>query len=200
MTTITEDRKRLKAIHKKEFIELMKEHNLAKYQPDNPFTLASGAVSPWYFDVKSALMFDPTRRLIADMLDIELAEVEASGGLPPLVGGPANAAYLLVGIQRRTRRSFVLRKAEKDHGIVGKIDGWPAQSGDRVVLVEDVITTGGSLLPCIRYVESRGAEVIEIIVVVDRNENDQLGKYREQGLVHALTTKEDFLQEGKLHK
>lgn len=173
---------------KRRFIEAMKEHNLAKFQPDNPFTLSSGMRSPWYFDVKSALLHKSTVRLIGTMLYDVL-----KGSSATVVGGPANAAYLLMPLIFDQERRFVMRKAEKGHGIVGKIDGWEPKEGDRVVLVEDVITTGGSLLPCIQYVEERGAILDQIIVVVDRNENDQLGKYRD--LVRPLTTKEDFIDD-----
>lgn len=157
---------------------------LAKFQPEKPFTLASGAESPWYFDVKSALMFRETRKTISDILNMRVEN-------NVVAGGPANAAYLLVSQLYFTERCFVVRKAEKDHGIVGKIDGWPPNKGDSVVLLEDVITTGGSLLPAIKYVEEREANLKAIIVVVDRNENDQLGEYRR--LVRPITTKEDFL-------
>ena len=172
------------------FISAMKKHNLVKYQPDNPFTLSSGLQSPWYFDVKSALLMRTTRVLITRMLYDALQESRAT-----VAGGPANAAYLLMPLVDRSV-CFVMRKAEKGHGIVGKIDGWAPKKDDNVILVEDVITTGGSLLPVIHYVEEQcKAHVEKIIVVVDRNENDQLGKYRDR--VQALTTKEDFLDQIK---
>ena len=171
---------------KRVLIESMKEHDLAKFQPDNPFTLSSGMQSPWYFDVKSALTLRKTRAIVVSLINSVIKQP-----YPDVSGGPANAAYLLVPLLHHPEHSFVMRKAEKGHGIVGKIDGWAPREGDSVVLVEDVITTGGSLLPCIKYVEERGAKLDQIIVVVDRNENDQLGKYR--GLVDAVLTKEDFL-------
>ena len=170
------------------------QETLAKFQPDNPFTLSSGMKSPWYFDVKSALMFQRTKEYIETLLHYVLEYSERTCPRPDVVGGPANAAYLLVPMARSVERRFVMRKAEKGHGIVGKIDGWAPKEGESVALVEDVITTGGSLLPVIKYVEEQcKAHVEKIIVVVDRNENDQLGKYRDR--IQALTTKEDYLDQ-----
>lgn len=180
---------------RKLFIHQMRKYNLARHQPEKPFVLASGAISPWYFDVKSALMHGATRGLIDSMLNAQIEAIKKHVAPMPVVGGPANAAYLLVSLYKRLTRSFVVRKAEKDHGIVGKIDGWPVQPGDDVILLEDVITTGGSLLPAIKYVEEQEGKLQAIIAVVDRNENDQLGEYRK--LVHPLTTKDDYTSKSK---
>lgn len=177
-------------MNKELLVREMLRAELAKYQPDALFTLSSGKRSPWYFDVKSALMYERTRSIIAFLLNREIRACIDVVKPEPMVGGPGNAAYLLVQLVYGVQKCFVLRKVEKTHGIVGRIDGWAVQEGAQVVLVEDVITTGLSLLPCIKYVQECGGEVHQIITVVDRNEDDELGEYRE--LVRPISVKEDY--------
>ncbi len=176
---------------KDQFILAMHHYELCKYCPKKPFKLVSGINSPWYFNIKAALLLDYTKSIISRLLNYKINEVYDFKPPQPIIGGPANAAYLLVQLVTGIEKFFVYRKKEKQHGITGAIDGWAVQEGDRVILVEDVITTGQSLLPSIKYVEECGGELLAIIPVIDRNESDILGKYRI--LVRPIYVKEDFL-------
>jgi len=167
-----------------------------KYRTDPPFTLSSGQESPWYFDVKSVLLNGIGNMAVGTGLAHRLVEV-----LPPktayIAGGPANAAYLLVGhlLQNGVLDSaFVVRKETKGHGLGNKVDGVEPREGDNVVVLEDVITTGKSLVPTLQLVERAGATLVAIVPVVDRNEGDHVdfASFREQGLVKPLLTKVDF--------
>jgi orotate phosphoribosyltransferase len=181
-------------------VELLKEHGFAKYRPERPFTLASGKKSPYYFNIKGALCVPDTRAYIAWFVTRWVQNWN-----PHSIGGPANAAYLLVGMgvdaaPLARASGFVVRKEAKKHGMESAIDGIEVVEGDRVVLLEDVITTGGSLLPTIKYVEDSGGILMQIIAVVDRAadgdaEADKLTKYREGSLVSSILTTKDIFPE-----
>ena len=167
----------------------MKSMGLVKHQPDDPFTLSSGKESPWYFDVKGALMADVSLFCIDRLLTHILKDLE-----PQFVGGPANAAYTMVPLACAAgikARGFVMRKETKGHGLRRIIDGWEPTAGSKVVLLEDVITTGKSLLPVIGYVQDCRAQLLSIVTEVDRCEDCVLGDYRDQVL--PLVTTQDFL-------
>jgi orotate phosphoribosyltransferase len=169
-------------------IDLMKKLGLAKYQPNSPFTLSSGKKSPYYFDVKGALLHGATSQLIFSVLSKMMFQLK-----PHFIGGPANGAYLLA-VQAVTPyaagRGFVMRKERKEHGLGVDVDGWAPKKGHPTVIVEDVITTGKSLLPTIDFIKSLEAELIAIIPVIDRNEDDVLGEHRK--LVKPILRASDF--------
>ncbi|MGP8077984.1 MAG: orotate phosphoribosyltransferase [Thermoplasmata archaeon] len=126
------------------------------------FTLASGEKSDVYIDVKRAWT-DPGR---LDRLARALAE--HAGGEERLAGMELGAVPLVVALALRTGRPFaVLRKATKEHGTRQPFEG-DLPAGSRVLLVEDVTTTGGSTVRSVEIVRSAGALVDRAIVVVDR--------------------------------
>ena len=143
------------------------------------FTLTSGKKSRFYFDGKR-LALDPEGaynigRVIFDQL--------ADSGIDA-VGGVATGAYAMVAavavvshIQGKPIPSFVIREAAKEHGTKRRIEGH-LKEGSRVAIVDDVLTTGGSVLKAVEAVESLGCKVVKIIVLVDRREGggDELKK------------------------
>lgn len=133
------------------------------------FTLASGQKSPYYIDCRRVTLCSAGASLIAagilKLLDQE--PFDAIGGLTlgadPIVGAVLRAAADC----GRDLRGFLVRKEAKGHGTGKRIEG-PLRAGDRVVIVEDVTTTGGSALQAIEAVESAGACVVRIVAVLDR--------------------------------
>ena len=126
------------------------------------FTLTSGATSDVYVDVKRAWT-DPKR------LDL-LARALASrvGSTDRLAGMELGAVPLVVATALRTGHSYaVLRKATKEHGTRQAFEG-DISPGTRVLLIEDVTTTGGSTLRSIEVVRNAGGVVDRVLVVVDR--------------------------------
>lgn len=108
--------------------------------------------------------------------ELGLAAIGAAGWTPDAVGGltlgadPVSYAIAYASQLARTPlRAFTVRKQAKQHGTGQRIEG-PFRSGDRVVVVEDVITTGGSALAAIEVVREAGAEVVGVLAVVDREE------------------------------
>lgn len=137
------------------------------------FTLASGRTSPYYVDGRRVTLSAAGAALIGaavlDQLD-ELPEVAAIGGLTlgadPIVG----ATLAVAGERGRPElRGFLVRKEAKGHGTGNLVEG-PLEPGMRVVIVDDVATTGGSSLRAATAVEAMGCRVARVIAVLDRLE------------------------------
>lgn len=123
------------------------------------FTLASGKQSSYYIDARLTTLDPEGAALISEIF---LGEIASLGGVTA-VGGPTMGADPIVGAvicrsweQEPPLRGFIVRKKEKEHGTGNMIEGG-LNEGDSVVIVEDVITTGGSVLRAIDLVESAGA-------------------------------------------
>lgn len=133
-------------------------------------TLSSGAEADYYVDLRRVTLHGEAAPLVGEvMLDlVDDLEVDAVGGLT--MGADPVAAAMLHAAARRDGRpldAFVVRKAEKAHGLQQRIEG-PAIAGRRVVVVEDTSTTGNSPLAAVEAVRDAGAEVVAVVVIVDR--------------------------------
>ena len=147
-------------------IELLEERALKR----GDFTLASGQKSSYYLDGKQiTLHAEGLSRVAAGILDLldSFGPVDAVGGMSlgadPIVGGVLAAA----SESRPDLVGFLVRKQSKDHGTQKFIEG-PLAEGHRCVIVEDVVTTGGSSLLAIERVEAFGATVVGVVTIVDR--------------------------------
>ena len=150
---------------KQQMIDLFKERAL-KF---GDFTLASGQKSSYYLDGKQVTLHSTGLRLVSEGLLELLADVEytAIGGMSigadPIIGGVLTVA----AEQGKNIDGFMVRKEAKGHGTNKFIEG-PVQPGDKVVIIDDVITTGGSSLLAIDRVEEFGCEVVQVVGIVDR--------------------------------
>jgi len=154
---------------KEKLLQILKEKSLLR----GDFVLASGARSTYYIDGKKTT-FDPEGayyigQLLMDEIQKLNVKVDAVGGMS--IG--ADPMVIAIGLAARERRIplrvFVTRKAVKDHGTKKLIEG-NFESGDKVVLVEDVMTTGGSTLQAVEIVRQAGGEVVAAMVIVDREQ------------------------------
>ncbi len=142
------------------------------------FTLSSGRTSSLYVDARLTTMSPDGLVLIGPLA---LAAVRAAGWAPDAVGGLTlgadPVAYAMAYASALAAaaggppavRGFTVRKAPKTHGTAQLIEG-PFRAGDRVAVVEDVITTGGSALRAIEAVQAAGGVVAGVLAVVDREE------------------------------
>jgi len=136
------------------------------------FTLASGKKASYYLDCRQITLDPAGARLVAEgMLDLLGAE-----GLPAAVGGmaigadPITAAVVTMSDLRGTPvRGFMVRKEAKGHGTGRYVEG-PVKAGEQVVIVEDVVTTGGSSLKAIERAEEFGLRVTRVLAIIDRME------------------------------
>ncbi len=144
------------------------------------FTLASGRKSSLYVDARLTTMSPDG---LATIGPLALAAIHEAGWLADAVGGltlgadPVSCAIAHASALAGTPvRAFTVRKEAKSHG-TGKLIEGPFRSGDRVVVIEDVITTGGSALRAIDVIRTGGGIVLGVLSVVDREEGgrDALG-------------------------
>ena len=129
-------------------------------------TLSSGATAQYYVDAKRAILRPQGFRALAALLAARAAEwgATAVGGLT--MGADAPACAALAG--GADVKGFFVRKETKRHGLQRKIEGPPLGPGERCMIVEDVVTTGGSTIQAIEAVLAAGHEVAGVVTVLDR--------------------------------
>lgn len=170
--------------------ELIRELSLTKGQ----FKLASGRISNYFFDLKPTMLHPEGINLLADAILEKIKRFEAD-----YIGGLAMGAVPIVVAVVMKRHStdrplkgFWVRKEMKDHGIVKAVDGHLADRAN-VIIVDDVTTTGGSVMKAIEEVKKKHCDIKAVITVIDRLEGakENLAK---QGIdLISLYTTEDFL-------
>ena len=149
---------------------------LARHLADNSlktgdFTLASGKSSNYYINSKLTTLDARGAYLAARMFLTMLADdvPDAVGGLTlgadPIVG----AMLSLAGLEDLDLKGFIVRKSAKEHGTQSLVEG-PVGKGDRVVIIEDVVTTGGASLRAVEAVRGIGCEVTRVLAIVDREQ------------------------------
>lgn len=170
-------------------IDLVREHALKL----GDFTLASGKKSKYYLDCRQVTLNAQGAQLIAEgMLEL------MGDDLPPLVGGmaigadPITGAILTVaGTRDLPLRGVIVRKEAKAHGTGKQVEG-PYQEGEEIVIVEDVVTTGGSSLKAIEHCEAVGLKVRRVLAIIDRLEGGQQA-FADRGYeLTTLLTIKDF--------
>ena len=168
-----------------------------KWDPQQGFKLASGLMSPFYVDCRSLLAHPSARRLVAHLAYDALRPVQLDclGGLE--IGAISIATtisdFAFVAQPARVWRTFVVRKQAKDHGL-GKLIEGAVQAGDRAVIVDDVLTSGGSLLKAVAAARRAGLTVTHAVVIVDRREQDGRKKVEAEGLtLFSLLTVDDLI-------
>ncbi len=165
------------------------------YRPRDPFTLSSGKTSPVYMDCKKTTLGHSRAQYLIGHLIYHLVasqDPEGIGGLT-LGADPIGVATSLVsGLYRRPIPAFVVRKETKDHGTKNPIEG-DLVPGARVIVVEDVVTTGSSGLKAVEICRQHGYDVIRVVALVDREEGGR-ERFAEQGIhFTAFFTLSDFL-------
>lgn len=146
----------------------LRDHVLEHSVRRGSFTLKSGAQSSWFLDTKQTACRPEGIRAVADVaLSLIPGDVTAIGGLT-MGADPVAFGIAAVAAERGgSLRSFSVRKESKDHGVTGRIAG-ALQPGDRVVITEDTVTRGTSLMEAADVVREFGAEPAMIVVIVDR--------------------------------
>ena len=152
------------------------------------FTLASGRVSEYYVDCKRILAHPRHRRLVAELIAEQLVQWDVQGiggmeiGAIPIA---TSVADYLFAQKARELRTFVVRKTPKDHGMRHAVEG-SFQAGDRVLIVDDVLTTGQATVDAISQARTAGLDVCAAMVIVDRQEEN--GRQRVEALGVSLTS------------
>jgi len=166
------------------------------------FTLASGAKSDFYVDARVTTL-DPRGAWLIGQVGWEVVKETASklGRRVNAIGGltmGADPVALSIGIAAQLQdpstplQVFTVRKSAKEHGRLKRIEG-NFSPGDSVVVVDDVITTGGSTLQAINAVEIEGGRVAFVMVLVDRQEGGREAIEQRGHKVVALFTRADLI-------
>ena len=136
------------------------------------FTLASGKKASYYLDCRKLTLDSEGANVIANGILATIAD-----DMPDAVGGmaigadPITAAVITCAWQQsKPVKGFIVRKEAKGHGTGQQVEG-PVTAGQRALMVEDVITTGGSSLKAIQHAREAGLVVDRLITIVDRGEN-----------------------------
>ena len=142
-----------------------------KYSENPPFTLASGKTSNYYFNCKPTTLDPEGMNLIGSIIFDMLKETDitAAGGLTLGADPIANALAVISYQKGKPIKSFIVRKDVKDHGTKSAIEG-NVRTGEKVAVIDDVITTGGSTIVAIEQARRAGLIVETVITLIDREE------------------------------
>ena len=149
--------------------EKLREEILSKAVVHGKVILSSGKEADYYVDLRRVTLDSVAAPLVGEvMLDLTKdLEFDAVGGLTLGADPVATAMMHVAASKGRNLDSFVVRKAEKAHGLQRRIEG-PDVKGRRVLAVEDTSTTGGSVMTAVEALEEAGAIVVGVAVIVER--------------------------------
>ena len=157
-------------------VDLVRELAFLDGGNDEAFTLASGRTSRWFFDMKPVMMNPESGRLVGELMNARCDEIGADfvGGLE--LGAVPLAALVVATDFTSDRLGFMVRKQAKGRG--GRktnnppgIEGASIANGGRVIILEDVTTTGGSAIQAVKRIEEEtDCKVVAVISILDREE------------------------------
>jgi orotate phosphoribosyltransferase len=185
---------------KNRLIELIIEKAF-RYSEEPVFKLVSGRMSNYYFNCKGITLHPEGMHLIG-MIIFDIVKdlnIEAIGGLTlgadPIAYATAYTSYL----DGRPVEAFIVRKTPKSHGTMAWIEG-NVKKGDRIVIVDDVITTGKSTLEAINRAKDEGLELVKVIALIDRQEGGQKAIESLGYQLESIITKEEVMERYHLLK
>lgn len=174
------------------------------FQQGEEFILSSGKKSNFYFNMKPTMM-DPEgsyliAKLIIDRIKTMKTKVEYVGGLEmgavPIVSAISPVSYQLDSCE--PVKAFFVRKKAKQYGTKSQIEGLAKNEtleGKNVVIVDDVTTTGNSMLEAARVVEKEGGNVVEVITIVDRKQGAEAEIAKHNLTLYPFFDLDDFMNE-----
>ena len=182
--------------------KVMREKDVAKgllsikavfFRPDEPFTWASGIKSPVYCDNRLTLTAPEVRNLIensiADVIKEEYPEADVIMGTATAGIAHAAIAAHILGLPMG-----YVRSGAKDHGRGNQIEG-QLNKGDKVVIVEDLISTGGSVIDAATALRNAGAEVLGIVSIFTYGMQKGLDRLAQENLKNVSLTNFDVISE-----
>ncbi len=169
------------------------------YDPECGFTLSSGEKSEVYIDAKRTVYSSVGMELIgfAFYQELQNAPIDAVGGLTLGADGIAMATALICSMRNKMLDVFVIRKEPKKHGTRKWIEGGVKKGAD-VLIVDDVVTTGASIITAVERAREEGLNVRKAMALVDREEGGRENIMEKTGLkFDSIITKTDLLE---MHK
>jgi orotate phosphoribosyltransferase len=170
-----------------------------QYSKEPVFRLVSGALSNFYFNMKKTTMSPEGMFLVGRLIYRRIVELglapKGIGGLTLGADPIAYAVSFYSYTEGRPIKAIVVRKEPKAHGLGLPIEG-DVSPGDNVIIVDDVVTTGGSTIKAVKAAEQFGLKVDAVIVLVDRCEHGGRQNIEALGYpVHHILTVKDFLEQ-----
>jgi orotate phosphoribosyltransferase len=166
-----------------------------KYSDNPPFTLASGRQSNFYFNCKPTTL-DPEGMNLIGAIIFDLlkdTDITAAGGLTLGADPIANALAVISYQKGKPIKSFIVRKDIKDHGTKNAIEG-NVGSGEKVVIIDDVITTGGSTITAIEQARKAGLIVEMVVTLIDREEGGRENILQHVDNIKSILTRTEIMQ------
>lgn len=180
--------------HRAELIRMLCRKSF-QYSAEPVFRLVSGRMSRFYVNCKPTTLHPRGMFLVGHLVLEAVKDLELTGvggltfGADPIAVATAFASQLCGS----PLKAFSIRKAQKDHGIVRWIEG-DLQAGDRVAILDDVATTGGSTIKAIERARAEGLAVLRAVVLVDRQEGGLENIRRHVPDVRAVVTRDELLE------
>lgn len=172
---------------------------LAESLQRGQFVLASGKTSDYYLDCRKTTLHAEgaylVGQLVLDAMKRRGWEAGAVGGLTLGADPVATATAIAAHLEGQILHAFLVRKATKEHGTRQKVERVPPE-GTPVVIVEDVVTTGGSALQAVEAAEAAGLRVLGVIGLVDREEGGREALTARGLELEALFTARELLDRG----
>lgn len=170
---------------------------------EGDFTLASGRKADYYFDCRQSSLNPEGAWLIGSIFAEMLKEVSADaiGGMTMGADPLLTATSLLAYQSGRSLPALIIRKEAKGHGAGKTIEGLAnVQAGDKVVMLEDVVSTGGSVLKACKAVEEAGLTVLAVFCILDREEPGGAQAFAQAGRqLRAIFTKKELVRLAQRH-
>lgn len=153
-----------------------------RLSPEAPFTWASGMKAPIYCDNRQLLGHPEARAAIADALAARAAEAR-----PTLIAGTSTAGipWAAFVADRLGLPMAYVRPEPKAHGMGRQVEG-PSAEGHRVVLLEDLLSTGGSSLKCVQGLRAEGGEVLEVLALFSYGLPKAEGAFRQAAVAFRV--------------
>lgn len=160
------------------------------------FKLVSGSVSQFYINCKPTVLHPRGMFLVGHLVFEALrnANISGVGGLTFGADPVAIAAAFVSELKSQPIKAFSIRKERKDHGIAKWIEG-DVHQRERVAVVDDVATTGGSTIKAIERARAEGLEVVKAVILVDRQEGGRQNIQRHVDDVVAIITRDELLNQ-----
>lgn len=165
-----------------------------KYSEEPVFKLVSGRMSNYYINCKTTTL-DPEAMLLIGHLfyhRIKLFHINAVGGLTLGADPIAFATAMVSGMQDNPINAFVVRKKAKEHGLMKWIEG-NVYEGNKVVIVDDVVTTGQSTIEAINHARESSLNVVKAIALVDRQEGGRENIEKMDIPFESVFTRDDLM-------
>ncbi|OPY85464.1 MAG: Orotate phosphoribosyltransferase [Smithella sp. PtaU1.Bin162] len=165
-----------------------------KYSDNPPFTLASGRQSNYYFNCKPTTLDPEGMNLIGAIIFdmVKDSNITAAGGLTLGADPIANSLAVISYQKGKPIKAFIVRKDVKDHGTKSAIEG-NVKAGERVLIIDDVITTGGSTITAIEQANKAGLIVEGVITLIDREEGGRENIQKYMANIQSILTRTEIM-------